>query len=180
LTSLTAGVRPISLHDIARHNCIEHDASIVHVNTHPDHKFAPIHTDPVLLEGFLDESHISLQSVAERRVELEDVSPLDIMHQEIAIGEWALVLDIFGKRDKGKIAAGFLRAWLEENRFAEDWMPSHQQSLLATMYRAFTIRLRMNSFRKYYLTLPEEKRGKKKLAEQLNAEYKCGALHGCH
>jgi len=175
-------IKPITLHALARHNCIEHDASVVHLNTNPGHKYAPVETNQVLLRGFLRDEFISIEHVAQRRVELEDASPLDGLHQEIARGEWALVLDIFGKKSKERIPTDFLHIWLKDNRFAEGWMPTHQQTLFATVRRSFDIRRRMNQYRGKYLKTPEEKREKRKLSRELSDEYECvnGALHKCH
>ncbi|KAF8519981.1 Cloroperoxidase [Hysterangium stoloniferum] len=175
-------IKPITLHELARHNCIEHDASVVHLNTNPGHKFAPIETNQVLLKDFLKPDSIAIEHVVQRRVELEDASPLDALHQEIARGEWALVLDIFGKKSKEKIATRFLQTWLKDNRFSEGWMPTHQQTLFATVRRSSDIRRRMNEFRKEYLKTPEEKREKGKLSRELSEKYKCanGEPHKCH
>ncbi|KAF8576105.1 Cloroperoxidase [Ramaria rubella] len=153
------GWSSISLHELALHGCIEHDASMVHKNTAPDHIFAPTKCDPVLLDELLDNSDsLTLERVAKRRVQLETVSPLDAVHQEIARGEWALVMDIFG-RAHGKIPSDFLRVWLRENKFPEGWRPTHEQGLLATVWMSARIQKQMNSDRKLESHNESPKRG---------------------
>ncbi|KAF8529448.1 hypothetical protein JB92DRAFT_2860694 [Gautieria morchelliformis] len=140
----------LSLHDLATHGLIEHNASLVHKDAEPGHKFAPIRCDTKLLNQLLDEGFLTLNKVARRREELERAAPLDIMHQEVARGEWALVLDIFGREHGGKIPVDDLRVWLKQNRFPEGWKPTHEQGLLATVSEAGQIRKEMNKSRKEY------------------------------
>jgi Peroxidase, family 2 len=136
----------LSLHDLAQHGLIEHDASLVHDDTAPGHKFAPIRCDTKLLNKLLDSDVLTLNKVAKRREELERTAPLDLLHQEVARGEWALVLDIFGRENGGNCPSDLLRVWLKQNQFPEGWKPGHEQSLPATMSEAGEIRSEMKKF----------------------------------
>ena len=140
----------LSLHDLSQHNLIEHDASVVHKDTTPGHKFAPIRCDTVLLNKLLENDHdvLTLKQVSKRREELERTDPLDLLHQEIARGEWALVLDIFGRENGGDCPHEVLRVWLKQNRFPEGWKPSHEQGLLDTMSVVSHIRDEMKKLQK--------------------------------
>jgi hypothetical protein len=138
---------PISLHELAQHGRIEHDASLVHKNTTTGHIYAPARCDTILLDGLLeDHDFLTLDGVAKRRVELERVSKLDFTHQEVARGEWALVLDVLGRKYEGKVPTDFLRIWLKENRFPDGWKPTHEQGLWATVKKAWAIHMKMNEY----------------------------------
>lgn len=140
----------ITLHDLALHGYIEHDASLVHKNAEKGQQFAPCRCDTKMLDDLLEENSLTLEMVAKRRVILERVTPLDRLHQAIARGEWALVLDIFGRAHGGQIQSGFMRDWLEKNKFPEGWRPTHQQSLATTIWKASEIRQKMDEIRMQY------------------------------
>jgi Peroxidase, family 2 len=140
----------LSLHELCTHNLIEHDASVVHKDAAPGHKFAPSRCDTGLLNKLLASDNVTLETVARRREELEREAPLDIVHQEVARGEWALVLDIFGREHDGKLRADDLRVWLKDNRFPDGWKPTHEQGLMATVSEASQLRKEMNKLRKEY------------------------------
>lgn len=137
----------LSLHDLAQHGLIEHDASLVHKDVARGHKYAPTRCDTALLDELLKGGSLTLKKVADRRVQLEEATPLDAVHQEIARGEWALVLDIFGREHGGECSADLLRVWLKEERFPEGWRPSHEQGFLATVSMATHIRNEMTKCR---------------------------------
>ncbi|KAF8583919.1 hypothetical protein K439DRAFT_1634001 [Ramaria rubella] len=141
--------RAISIHDLARHNRVEHDASMVHKHTAPGALFAPIRRCPTLLDELLKGHHpFTLDRVAQRRVELECVSSIDAVHQEEARGEWALVPDIFGREREGKIPTDFMRVWLDRNEFQKGWQPHHKQGLIATVMMSRRINKQMKKDRK--------------------------------
>ena len=140
----------LCLHDLAQHGLIEHNASLVHKDAEPGHKYAPVRCDTMLLNELLESSPLTLEKVASRREELERSAPLDPVHQEVARGEWALVLDIFGREHGGKIPIDLLRVWLKQNRFPEGWKPGHEQGLRATISEAGTIRTEMEKCREDY------------------------------
>jgi len=140
----------LSLHDLAQHGLIEHDASLVHKDTAPGDKYAPIRCDTMLLNELLDESSLTLGKVASRRVQLERAALLNVVYQTVARGEWALVLDIFGREHGGHPPSNMLRVWLEQNRFPEGWKPSHEQTFMATKSKASDIKKEMDKCRKTY------------------------------
>lgn len=162
--------KSISLFDIALHNRIEHNASVVHRNTPDGEKYAPIDVDVNLLEHFLEEDWMTIERIARRRVELEVASPLDGVHSEIARGEWSLVLGIFGKANKGRINSDILNVWLQENRFVTGWKPSHRQSLIHTVATSFKIRGRMNKVRPQYMKTNNETQKDSHIQEALEGE----------
>jgi hypothetical protein len=49
----------IDLQDLARHNVIEHDASLTHANASPEGRYAPVAVDKALLQHLLDVSRDS-------------------------------------------------------------------------------------------------------------------------
>lgn len=134
----------LSLHDIARHNRIEHDASVVHKNTEPGDEYAPAAVDLVLLDQLLRDGNLTLQDFAKRRVMLEKVSPLGAVHGEIARGEWALAFQVFGNEKSDEISSETLRLWLHENRLIKGWKPHREIGMMETMAKSSEIRKLMS------------------------------------
>jgi hypothetical protein len=65
------------------------------------------------------------------------------MHAEIARGEMALALDIFGQQENADcqgVPLDVLREWLAEERLPEGWKPTHAQGLLQTIRTTRKIR----------------------------------------
>ncbi|KLO13831.1 Cloroperoxidase [Schizopora paradoxa] len=99
-----------SLHDLARHDRTEHDASITHPNTPAGDEYAPIKQEPALFDAFVKEARpapgpsqegvlsYGTEDIARIRVrrEAEPGTRIDAVRQEIGRGESALVLGIFG------------------------------------------------------------------------------------
>ncbi|GBE78877.1 hypothetical protein SCP_0200740 [Sparassis crispa] len=91
----------ICLADLARHNCIEHDASLVHPDVAHRDEYAPLHPAPHMLDAFLahaaDGALMTPADVARARVarEASYARPMDALHAEIARGEMAIVLLLF-------------------------------------------------------------------------------------
>ncbi|EMD33529.1 heme-thiolate peroxidase [Gelatoporia subvermispora B] len=90
----------ICLADLARHNRIEHNASLAHPDAGHRDEYAPTHVHKDLLEEFLAHSKdgelITPDDVARARVRRESVSgPVDGLHAEIARGEMAIVMHLF-------------------------------------------------------------------------------------
>lgn len=110
LLLLGQGSGPFELHDLARHNKIEHDASLFHPNIGPREEYAPIHGEARLLRAFLamsaDGRVITPEDLARVRVQREAETPLDPLHAEIARGEMAIVLNMFNNPDPTLHAAG--------------------------------------------------------------------------
>jgi hypothetical protein len=146
---LTGQFKMMSLYDLCRHNGIEHDASVIHADTWPGHEYAPAGHDHHLWQALKKESSdkktLSIDDFARIRIhrETESASTLDPTHAEIARGEVALVLDIFGN-SRRRIDLDILReSWCEE-RFPQGWKPSHRQTLARTILTAQGIKQRMH------------------------------------
>jgi Peroxidase, family 2 len=128
------------LNDLARHNRIEHDASLVHDDTPARDEYAPLAPDATLIKQFLEqvgEDHIlSIEDLARHRVWRESQCPaLNSLHSEIAKGEMAIAFGLFtppGSEKQG-IPVDMLRTWFTEERLPDGWKPSHTQGLLETM-----------------------------------------------
>ena len=95
----------ICLHDLSRHNCIEHNASLVHPDVHYRDEYAPIDMHLHMLEDLMRYSKdgvlMTPDDVARCRVarEAEYAIPMDKVHAEIARGEMAIVLQLFNNPD---------------------------------------------------------------------------------
>jgi hypothetical protein len=131
------------LSDLARHNRIEHDASLVHDDTKARDEYAPIAPDSKLIDQFLEQAKdgrfMTIEDVARARVWRESQCPvLNHLHAEIARGEMAIAIGLFGQQDsddgnKQGIPVDMLRVWLGEERFPDGWKPNHIQGLLETI-----------------------------------------------
>jgi len=140
--ALLAQVGPFGLNDLARHNRIEHDASLVHDDTKDRDEYAPISPDATLVEQFVEEvkdgQFVTVEDVARARVWRESQCPaLNQYQAEIARGEMAIALGLFSQpepgSDKQGIPVGMLRKWFLEERLPEGWKPNHTQGLFETM-----------------------------------------------
>jgi hypothetical protein len=93
----------VSLGDLARHGCVEHNASLGHRDAPADAEYAPSSWDAEYVQRLLDESSdgagLRLRDIALARVkrEAEYPAPLDGVHAEIARGEMGMVLALFGR-----------------------------------------------------------------------------------
>ncbi|CCM06811.1 uncharacterized protein FIBRA_09112 [Fibroporia radiculosa] len=91
----------ICLRDLSRHNCIEHDASLVHPDVHHRDEYAPVDMHLHMLEDLMtfaeDGVVMTPDDVARARVcrEASYTIPLDPVHAEIARGEMAIALQLF-------------------------------------------------------------------------------------
>ncbi|KIJ56587.1 hypothetical protein M422DRAFT_197585 [Sphaerobolus stellatus SS14] len=146
---------------INHHNRIEHNASIVHDDDDNGAKDAPTKVDPILLHKFVTKAYspqslinsegknvITIEDIAQTRVAREaDSSPVDPLHAEIARGEFAMVLDIFGKGQMKTLDADEIQTWLKENRFPDGWAPSHTEHLLDTIRESKKMRALMQQYR---------------------------------
>jgi hypothetical protein len=141
------------LNDLARHNRIEHDASLVHDDTPGRDEYAPLAPNQTLVEQFLeqakDQKVMTVEDVARTRVWRESQCPaLDKLHSEIARGEMAIALGLFSSPDSAKpaIPVDLLRAWLSQERLPHGWKPTHTQGLLETMRTSRQIKEAMEKF----------------------------------
>lgn len=153
---------PMSLEDLARHSCIEHNASLAHRDCREDREYAPTSISARIFERLTKDSSdgigLTLEDIARARVRREKESlkhcnvPLDRIHAEIARGEMALVVDIFGKPEKesGELEIGIdvLHKWWMAERFPEGWAPQKRLGLLATIRTAGELRADMRELEK--------------------------------
>lgn len=142
------------LKDLARHNRIEHDASLVHDDTKGRDEYAPTKPDLSLVKKLMhlaeDGRVLTAEDIARARVERESECPvLNGLHSEIARGEMAIALDVFGqgKANHEGVPLGLLREWLTEERLPEGWKPTHTQGLLQTIRTSREIRNMMATFK---------------------------------
>jgi len=155
-------VRPIDLNKIGKHNAIEHDASLVHLDTPKGHDFAPIDIDQNLVDDLMNDvehekedindagSLMSFNDVARARIRREkDCRPIDGVHQEIARGEMAIILGVWETASKGKVGVPteWVRRWIGHEMLPDGWRPTHKQGLLNTIQRSKAIRTAMEEMR---------------------------------
>lgn len=146
----------MSLADLARHNLIEHDASLFHVDAQIEDEYAPIPTNESLMKVALDRGgryqpgRMTLEDVANIRVKREAESrPLDGVHAEIARGEMAVAIGILGGESATTegIDLDVLDLWVRQERLPDGWKPSHTQGLYKTYKMATVIRERMKAIK---------------------------------
>lgn len=154
--ALLAQLGAFGLNDLARHNRIEHDASLVHDDTKPGDEYAPIPQDPVLIKQFLEEvkdgQFVTVEDVARARVWRESQCPvLNKFQAEIARGEMAIALGLFSQpasdTHKQGIPVDMLRTWFLEERLPDGWKPNHTQGLLETMETSTQLRNEMQKIK---------------------------------
>jgi Peroxidase, family 2 len=143
------------LDDLARHNRIEHDASLVHDDTPNRDEYAPILPDSSLVKQFLNTAEggfMTIEDIAKARVLRESQShALDNMHAEIARGEMAIVVGLFDSRNRG-IPVDLLRTWVSEERLPDGWHPTHTQGLFQTMRASWKISSQMKAIKREQTT----------------------------
>ncbi|KAJ7174778.1 Chloroperoxidase [Mycena filopes] len=165
----------ISLYDLGLHNGVEHDASIVHADCPPGQADAPIAIEPALVDEFAaavlrsaaeetgtgvgvngeGEVVVTQADVIRTRIRRERVCPpLDALHAEIARGEMAIILGVWGKKMGGREGAplSWVRTWLGVERLPEGWRPDHTERLRDVVKRAGAMRKEMKRVK-------EEERG---------------------
>lgn len=141
----------LCLPDLARHNRIEHDASITHANAPKGHLYAPRRQDPNLQELYAKDERngfYTVNDIARARVrrEAEPGTQMTSVQQEVARGEVALVLQIFGG-ETFAIPKEDLYTWWFEERLPEGWKPTRQTPLLGTINWSSKLRNAMNALR---------------------------------
>ncbi|KAI0254600.1 Chloroperoxidase [Lactifluus subvellereus] len=147
------------LDDLARHNRIEHDASLVHDDTPKRDEYAPISPDSTLVRQFMNsakDGHLmTVEDIARARVSRESQSrALDNLHAEIARGEMAIVVGLFSQKHSGKtgIPVDMLRVWMSEERLPDGWKPTHTQGLLQTIRTSRQISSQMKRIEEEHAT----------------------------
>ena len=120
--------RTVNLDRLAKHNVIEHDASLSRQDVQPPNDYSPIPADPYLVDELMrvsPEMFLVLKDLAAARVIRESQAvggPLSPIHAKIARAESALILQVFGG-ENSQIDKGTLRAWLVDGRLHGCWSP---------------------------------------------------------
>jgi hypothetical protein len=144
--------RSISLADLARHNLIEHDASLIHRDDVNGDEYASTKVDKTLLRhvcaegGKVIPGRMTLEDAARIRVKREsECRKLDGVHAEIARGEIAIAIGVLGGKDAAQtgVDIGVLHDWMQNERLPADWKPDHTQGLYQTYKMATFMRTRM-------------------------------------
>lgn len=150
----------LSLHEIGKHNAVEHNASLVHHDTPDGETFAPVKIDEKLVEALCADVRpsakeveassesgarflINADDVARARVRREkECGSIDKVHSEIARGEMAIILGVWEVKTETKtgIPMEYFRRWISEERMPENWKPDHHQGLINTIRRSSKIR----------------------------------------
>jgi len=127
----------VNLHDLAKHNIIEHDGSMVHRDSPSETPFASVAVDRSLLYGMLRISPLptlSLEDFAAVRA-LRDATlrrPLSKIHARIAYSEAILAFLVLSTQDQQRrtnqnvddkvVPKSFLEDWLGEEKLPNGWM----------------------------------------------------------
>ena len=128
----------VDLEDFARHNLIEHDASLTRANALPDGRYAPVAVDKELLQNLLDSAkdrdYLTFEDLVRVRAARDQTlaTPLGKMHGAISRGEVALTLQTLGDSE-GRVSKQFIRQWFGEDRLPEGWLkPANTTGLVST------------------------------------------------
>jgi hypothetical protein len=117
----------IDLADLARHNVIEHDASLTHGNAIPNGRYAPVNVDKELLQNLLDASQnpnvITFDELVTVRANRDRTlsRPLSKVHSIISRGEVALTVQTFGDQE-GNMPKRFIQEWFGKERLPSGWV----------------------------------------------------------
>jgi len=115
----------IDLEDLAAHNKIEHDGSLVHADARIGESFAPVHVDEALLDQLLTSypGGLTLDDFAHARYEREKglSKPLDPFHAEIGHGEASLTW-LLMKNSSDVVPVETLRQWYGEERLPDSYV----------------------------------------------------------
>jgi len=156
-------IRCIDLHEIGKHDMIEHDASLVHLDTPDGEEFAPTNIDQNLVDELMNdvqrkeegsdgtESLMNIDDVARARIRREKACrPINKVHQEIARGEMAIILGVWEtiSKDRVGIPTKWVREWIGHETLPDGWRPTHKQGLWNTIQRSKAIRMAVEEMRK--------------------------------
>lgn len=127
----------VDLHELAKHNAVEHDGSLVHADTAPGDVYAPTAVDPVLLRHLLETStteFLTRRDLCRAQLTRQAASrPLNSTQAFVSKGELDLIHQVFGIRSSelgsGASTAGdelvvpkvFLEEWLGHERLPDGW-----------------------------------------------------------
>ena len=143
------------------HGRVEHNASLVHYDTPPGEKYAPIEIHEELVDLLISDVAdtggekgegrlMDAADVARSRIRREkDSPPLDCVHAEIARGEMGIILGVLETKGEEKVGipVEWMREWIHEERLPTGWKPTHVQGLLDTVKRSKAIRTAMEQQR---------------------------------
>jgi len=116
---------PTDLHEFAKHNKIEHNASLAHADTPAGEEYAPVTTDQGLLKDLVSRSadgeSLTMEDLARVRVEREDALPEPLTTQQQTAGRQAscLLLSRFG--DGEKVPVSNVQTFLGESRIPDGY-----------------------------------------------------------
>ena len=162
----------LDLHDLARHNRIEHDGSLGHADAAPGQKYAPTVPDPARIASLLDSQSpncvkgpagvgaLTLLDLARVRYlrDAELTRPLDRLHTFITRGEVALILLALGAPCGGgpepfAVPRDRIYQWFVEERLPDDWPgPSTRIGLVNTAKVGNTVRSEVARLARYSQT----------------------------
>ncbi|EMD40830.1 heme-thiolate peroxidase [Gelatoporia subvermispora B] len=124
----------VSLHDLAKHNVIEHDRSMVHDDAPPNARFAPVLPSRSLLDqllGLSPGSHLTFYDFATARSLRDEQSkrPMRKLHTRIANSEavlafLALAIQQQQSTDDASeplVPKSYLEDWLWEEKLPNGW-----------------------------------------------------------
>ncbi|OCH90977.1 Cloroperoxidase [Obba rivulosa] len=150
----------VNLHDLARHNIIEHDDSIAHDNSTLDAFYAPVQPDRSLIDQFLQLSprpYLTLHDFVTARARRDTASsqPLSKVHARVAYGEAVLAFLVLSVQDKPKpgdvgermVPKSFLEEWFWEEKFPHGWARPYRTIGFWQVYRE------SNKFRDMVITM---------------------------
>ncbi|KAI9001431.1 Cloroperoxidase [Trametes punicea] len=150
----------LDLHNLALHNVLEHDGSLVHDNALKGQEFAPIEVDRALLQQLLDTSpkdYLTIHDFAQAQVTRQASSPpLKTLFEVTSLGEVNLILQVFGvrgsegashhfavdekHRNERVVPKRWLASFLGEERLPEGWPgPSKETGLLEQIGEMYAI-----------------------------------------
>lgn len=114
----------VDLADLAKHNLIEHDASLAHKDTQDgDNKNVSPHFLEELISESSDGHSLSWADYARLRVKREAriPAPLGLAHRGLAQGETALSVMVMG--DGRRVPIDVARTWYGEEKLPVGWRP---------------------------------------------------------
>jgi hypothetical protein len=162
----------ISLHEIGKHNAVEHNASLVHHDIQEGETYAPIEIDHSLVDKLISDIKpssndvddnpdptakflMNYEDVARSRIRREaECKPLDGVHAEIARGEMAIILGVWEVKTKDKVGipVDYFKQWIGEERLPEGWKPDHTQGLLDVIKRSSQVKSAMSRMKEESLS----------------------------
>ncbi|EIN14758.1 heme-thiolate peroxidase [Punctularia strigosozonata HHB-11173 SS5] len=144
----------IDLGDLARHDRIEHDASLVHADAPKGARYAPTAVDPALLSDVLARcppQGMGLEDLCEVRAARETANArdarLDGLHRTLGAAEAVFLYNTL-KDASGGVPRDRLEQWLGEERFPDGWTrPEQEQGFLALHHEANKVKKKVQQLK---------------------------------